>query len=200
VGWGHGRTARTWAVAAAVAALIFVSWWLLARGTRGAEIANVLALPLAVISTAAGIWALSQRKDAVRARLEDSGGRGLLLVRAKQKIMDQLGPLDTRGPHIALRFERRPDALTRGYKPVGHGESPQWDEHETGLRQILADSHGLLVLGDIGSGKTTVLYELAQDLLPVADELHNQPTPYRPETNSCSPEFVRMGRAAREQG
>jgi hypothetical protein len=182
--------------ALAAAALIFVSWWLLARGTRGAEIANVLALPLAVITTAAGIWALSQQKEAVRARLEDSGGRGLLLVRAKQKIRDQLGlrviaksprndaelgPPDTRGPHIVLRFERRPDALTRGYKPVGHEQGQPRDEDETGLRQILADSHGLLVLGDIGSGKTTVLFELAQDLLPVPDELRDQPTPVDPK-------------------
>jgi hypothetical protein len=179
-----------------VAALIFVCWWLLAQGTRGAEIANVLALPLAAIATAAGILALSQRKGAVRARLEDSGGRGLLLVRAKQKIRDQLGlrviaksprndaeigPPDTRGPHIALRFERRPDAVTPGYKPVGQGLGPSRDEDETGLRQILAEDHRLLVLGDIGSGKTTVLFELAQDLLPVLDELHNQPTPVVPK-------------------
>ena len=183
-------------VALAVAALIFISWWLLARGTRGAEIATVLALPLAVVTTAAGIWAFSRGNGAVRARFKDRSGRGLLLVRAKQKITDQLGlrvikksprndlelgPPDTQNPHIALRFERRPDAVTRGNEPVGHGHGPLPDQDETGLRQILADSHGLLVLGDAGSGKTTALFELAQDLLTISDEHHDQRIPVTPK-------------------
>ena len=168
------------AVVLALSALIFVSWWLLGRGTRGAEIATVLALPLAVIATAAGIRALSQRKEAVRARLEDRGGRALLLVRAREKISDQLGSPDAPNPRMALRFERRPDEVTRGNKPLGPRHGLLWD-NETGLRQILAYSPRLLVLGDIGSGKTTVLYELARYLFPVPDDYRDQSTRVAPK-------------------
>jgi hypothetical protein len=183
---------RTSAIGAAVAVLTLVSWWLLARGTRGAEIATVLALPLAVITMAVGFLALPKRNRVPRAQLEDSGGRHLLLVRAKQKITDQLGvsvltkssrnnlelePPDTRSAHIALRFERKPDAVTYSNKPVSQERSPSPDEDETCLHQILASSHGLLVLGGAGSGKTTVLFELAQDLLTATDEHHDQSAP-----------------------
>jgi hypothetical protein len=162
-------------VALALSALISVSWWLLARGTRGAEIATVLALPLAIIATAAAIRALSQRKEAVRARLEDRDGRALLLVRANEKINDQLGSPDARNPRVALRFERRPSEVTRGNKSLGLRRGLLWDEDETSL-QILADRHRLLVLGDIGSGKTTVLFELARYLFPVPDDYRTQST------------------------
>ena len=183
---------RTWAIGAVVAVLTLVSWWLLARGTRGAEIANVLALPLAVITTVVGSLALPERNRVARAQLEDSGGRHLLLVRAKQKITDQLGvsvlakssrnnlelePPDTRSAHIALRFERKPDAVTYSNKPVSKERSLSPDEDETCLRQTLANSHGLLVLGAAGSGKTTVLFELAQDLITAPDEHHDQSAP-----------------------
>src|SRR5579872_2541573 len=88
MGWARRHR---WAIGGVTAAvLISVTWWLLAQGTRGAEIANVLALPLAVIATAVGIWALSAQFRDPRVRLEDSRGRGLVRVRARQ-IADQLG-------------------------------------------------------------------------------------------------------------
>ena len=45
------------------------------------------------------------------------------------------------------------------------------------LRQVLADSHELLVLGATGSGKTTALFELAQELIAESKEHNDQPIP-----------------------
>ena len=97
-----------------------------------------------------------------------SGGARLLEL-AEQKIKDQLttvepGQSDTKIPHITLRFQRQPAAVTRGNRPIGHRHGAR-NKDKTGLGQVLADSHELLVLGDTGSGKTTALFELARDLI-----------------------------------
>lgn len=177
------------AVGLSSAALIFVTGWLLTRGTRGAEIAAVLALPAVVIAAAAALRELFQREGADRARLEGGDGGGLLLVRAEQKITEQLGfrtgtksvrnyrepdASDTKSPHIALRFQRRSDAVAGGDKPIDQGYGRQWDKDQIGLSRILAESHWLLVLGEAGSGKTTALLELARDLLTVIEERSDQ--------------------------
>ena len=118
-----------------------------------------------------------------RERRGGSGGR--LLERAEQKIKDQLKspepePSDTRIPHITLRFQRQPAAVTRGNRPIDHrrgARNKDRGKDKTGLSQILADSHELLVLGDTGSGKTTALYELAEDLIAEPKEDNDQPIP-----------------------
>jgi DNA polymerase III delta prime subunit len=172
------------AVGVSSAALIFVTGWLLTRGTRGAEIAGVLALPAVFIAAAAALRELSRREGGDRARLEGGDGGGLLLVRAEQKITEQLGfrtsaksvrrrrdrgTSDTRSSHIALRFQGRSDAVT-GDKRIDQEHGRQRDEDRTSLRRILAESHWVLVLGEAGSGKTTALLELARDLLAVPEE------------------------------
>lgn len=172
------------AVGVTSAALIFVTGWLLTRGTRGAEIAGVLALPAVFIAAAAALRELSRREGGDRARLEGGDGGGLLLVRAEQKITEQLGfrtsaksvrrrrdrgTSDTRSSHIALRFQGRPDAVT-GDKRIDQEHGRQRDGDRTSLRRILAESHWVLVLGEAGSGKTTALLELARDLLTVPEE------------------------------
>jgi hypothetical protein len=50
---------RLWlvAVAVVVAGLVASTWWLLVEKTRGVEIATVLALPVAILSTVATIIA-----------------------------------------------------------------------------------------------------------------------------------------------
>ncbi len=50
---------RLWliAVAVVVVGLVTSTWWLLTEKTRGVEIATVLALPVAVVSTVAAIVA-----------------------------------------------------------------------------------------------------------------------------------------------
>lgn len=50
---------RLWLIAVAVVAvgLVASTWWLLTEKTRGVEIATVLALPVAVLSTVAAIVA-----------------------------------------------------------------------------------------------------------------------------------------------
>ena len=166
------RTVRAWfGGSALVAALIFMSWWLLARGTRGAEIATVLALPTAIITAAAGIWALFQPKVPP----EVSRDRAWLLDRVHSKITDPLGPLGTKSPHIARRFRRWSAAITRGNKSTEDGHRRR--RPEMGLSRIRARSHQLLVLGAAGTGKTTALFELARDLLTEARANHERPIP-----------------------
>jgi hypothetical protein len=112
----------------------------------------------------------------------DGGGRRLLEL-AEQKIKDQLkavepGQSDTKIPHIILRFQRQPAAVTRGNRPIDRGRDARNKyKDKTGLRQVLADSHELLVLGDTGSGKTTALFELAKDLIAESKEDNDQSIP-----------------------
>ncbi len=52
---------RRWCLvagAALIIALVAGTWWLLTKDTRGAEIATVLALPVAVTAAVAGLWAV----------------------------------------------------------------------------------------------------------------------------------------------
>jgi hypothetical protein len=76
MGWGRRRTARAWALGAAAAAVIFMIWWLLARGARGAEIAAVVALAAAIVAVAAALLALRPART-VRAWF---GGSALIVA------------------------------------------------------------------------------------------------------------------------
>jgi hypothetical protein len=70
------KLARAWTVAAAACSLIGLVWltaWLLGKGSDGAGIANVLALPVAMIGSFAGVYAIvytmrSRRSDPARHR------------------------------------------------------------------------------------------------------------------------------------
>lgn len=55
-----GGSGRRWWVAVSVAVVVALgaeTWWLLTRDTRGAEIATVLALPVAILSLGAAVIA-----------------------------------------------------------------------------------------------------------------------------------------------
>jgi hypothetical protein len=56
---------HVWALScgvAAIAALTFLTWWLIEHGTRGAEIATVITVPLSVVAAMAGVLALRPGK------------------------------------------------------------------------------------------------------------------------------------------
>src|SRR5262245_26424118 len=57
-------SARAWTVAAACSliGLVWLTAWLLSKGSDGAGIANVLALPVAVIACFAAVYALRSRR------------------------------------------------------------------------------------------------------------------------------------------
>lgn len=65
---GSGKERRlrmTVAVVSLAAALGSLTWWLLAGGTRGAEIANVIALPAALVGMITGVLAIRPGLDRV---------------------------------------------------------------------------------------------------------------------------------------
>ena len=78
-----------WLVAGAALAIALAAgtWWLLTKQTRGAEIANVLALPVAILGVVAAIGAV-----VVAVRLPGPGDENLTSVAQSRKVPGRWGP------------------------------------------------------------------------------------------------------------
>jgi hypothetical protein len=78
-----------WLVAGAALAMALTAgtWWLLTKQTRGAEIANVLASPVAILGVVAAIGAV-----VVAVRLPGPGDENLTSVAQSREVPGALGP------------------------------------------------------------------------------------------------------------
>ncbi|TCO52629.1 NACHT domain-containing protein [Actinocrispum wychmicini] len=153
---------RSWWVAGGVLlAVAGGTWRLWVEGTRGAEIANVLALPVSLLGlaiAAIGLWAaLVSRRDQVGAAVADLAEE---LSREEAAALAQLLG-ETGDPQPAnVGFDRL--ALVRWRNDGG--------DRQGNLAQIGAyygrlDRGRLVVLGRPGSGKTVLAVHLVLDLL-----------------------------------
>jgi hypothetical protein len=162
----RGGSGRRWWVAvsvAVVAAVVAGTWWLLTRDTRGAEIATVLALPVAILSLGTAVIAavVTLRTGAAESDTLLSAARQLAgAVRAQEsaalaRLVADTG--DTRPADVAFT---QPGLL---YWRSDGGA------HRGSLAQIEAFYRGLgrgrlVVLGEAGAGKTVLVIQLIRDL------------------------------------
>ena len=145
---------------AAVTGLVGLTWWLLHMGTDGAGIANVLALPAAVLGTAVAVAGLRSRPHADDPDVLAAQARILLdrVVAAEavalQRLLGDTGdprPADTTFTQVGVRW-RTDGGATGG-----------------SLATVAAFYRGLcrgrlVVLGDGGAGKTVLTIQLLLDL------------------------------------
>jgi hypothetical protein len=166
---------RHWWVAGGVAvivALVAGTWWLLTRHTRGAEIATVLALPVAILSLGAAAIAVvmalrmgrAEGKTLLNAAQDLAGavraqvGSGEL-IRAKAEDLQA-----SRESEVRAHFEPR----ARGVLPFGTLSGWYFCGRVQALSEIVtwlsdpgrSDTRVRVVTGGPGSGKSAVLGRL----------------------------------------
>jgi hypothetical protein len=154
---------RQWMLLTALAAVLGAgTWFLLSGATRGAEIANVLALPIAIIGLAVAIAGVLPRRDspdAVSAAARDLARavrRHELAARAQ--LLGDVG--DPSPADLSYRQPARPRWRTDGGAEQGT------------LRNVARFYRSLrrgrlVVLGEPGAGKTALAIQLILDLVPV---------------------------------
>jgi hypothetical protein len=105
--------------------------------------------------------------------------RDRMLQRVRDRIQGLLEDCPNPATRIVLRLARWPDVVQHGQaEPRQPDGQPTPLQVGTTVSAVFneADS-GLLILGPPGSGKTTVLLELARDLLDQAEADQNRPIP-----------------------
>ncbi|NES16508.1 MULTISPECIES: NACHT domain-containing NTPase [Micromonospora] len=163
------RSPRAWTpttarivTAALLLALLSFTWWMLATGTRGAEIANVLALPLAAVSLLTAVVG-SVARPAV--------GDPAVLAAAQRRLSAWSARQETELLRRAL--------LESGELQPANLRSGQWKtvpartdggQRRGSVRDIASyyqhlDRGRLVVLGEPGSGKSVALAVLVLGLL-----------------------------------
>ncbi len=161
-------TTRSWtpltraAVIAGVAvALGALTVWMLLNDTRGAEIANVLALPVAAAGLAASILGFQGRPQSYDAAQLDSAAQSLAREIAKRegKVLQQL--LSDVGHAVPADLRFMQPKFTH-WRPDGGSQA-------SSLRSIGAFYRSLrfgrlVVLGEPGAGKTVLAIQLVLDL------------------------------------
>lgn len=158
---------RLWLAVILVAGTAGVFWltlWLLGKGDDGAGIANVLALPVAILGSMVAFAAL-------RSRPESDGAK----VRARAStLLDQVAAAEARALQQLLGDTGRAEPADIGFAhthPDAAGVRWRVDGGpETGSLNTVAEFYGslrlgrLLVLGEPGSGKTVLTVRLLLDL------------------------------------
>ena len=159
---------------AVVVALVAGVWWLLTKDTRGAEIATVLALPVAVLGVLVAVWAgvaAIRQGQTEGAKLVDAARRLAGDVRAQEEA--ELGRLvadigDTRPADVGFA---QPGLLYWRTDGGDHrGSLSQIESYYGGLRR-----GRLVVLGEGGAGKTVLAIALVRDL--AAAIVNSPPSP-----------------------
>jgi hypothetical protein len=157
-----------------LAGLAALTWWLLTRGDKGAAEANVLALPVAIISAVLAFVALLPRDMLTGAGLDDDE---LLLELARSVRRERRLFLDQA---LGVVHDARPASVPLAMPE--HGVLPEpmesmllrWqavDGRRVGTLDTIArrfrelETARLVVLGEPGAGKTVLLSQLAMDLI-----------------------------------
>jgi hypothetical protein len=144
--------------------LVAVTGWLLATGTRGAEIANILALPVAVVGLAATLFGLRLRPQATQPAILAAAMRGLAAEVAEREavVLQQLladtgaaAPADVEFAQAAAEWRR-----WRGDGGSQEGSLATVVDFYQGLER-----GRLVVLGAPGSGKTVLTIQLLLGLV-----------------------------------
>ncbi|MCC8251554.1 NACHT domain-containing protein [Saccharothrix luteola] len=141
--------------------------WMLLHGTRGAEIANVFALPVGLLGVALSASGFSLRPHVYGAAELDIEARRLA-TRIATREAEVLRRLLSDSGHAVpadLRFAQPAAALVR-WRTDG-------DEHEGSLLSVAdfyttLDRGRLVVLGEAGAGKTVLAIRLLLDLVEAA--------------------------------
>lgn len=148
---------------AVVVALGAETWWLLTRDTRGAEIATVLALPVAILSLGAAVIAAvvarragAAENDTLRSAVRQLAGA----VRAQEsaalaRLVADTG--DTRPADVAFTLPR-----LLYWRSDGGGHRGSLAHIEAFYRRL--ERGRLVVLGEAGAGKTVLVIQLIRDL------------------------------------
>ncbi|WP_051173927.1 NACHT domain-containing protein [Amycolatopsis orientalis] len=149
----------------ATAGLFWLTSWLLGKGDDGAGIANVLALPVAILGSVAAFYSLRSRRGAPDQAALRTHASTLLdqVITAEARALQQLLG-DTGRPEPAdIGFaSTHPDAAGVRWRVDGGPES--------GSLNTVAEFYEslglgrLLVLGEPGSGKTVLTIRLLLDL------------------------------------
>jgi eukaryotic-like serine/threonine-protein kinase len=199
----RGRVRLSWILAIAGILLLFAAIGLAAWATPPALLlplrrplvpalqwakANWLSIP--AIGTAAAVagvlvpfvirW-LDRRRSLETDRAgRDVQERAVMLRRVRYKwITGVLEPSLARAAQLVLGLERRPDLLALGARTIHHPGRPA---HPLPTGMPISEvfdtvGGGLLILGAPGAGKTTMLLQLAEELLDRAERNPHQPIP-----------------------
>jgi hypothetical protein len=191
VGTSQRRRARTWLVIASLAILGGLAASALSLATVSGHVLRwVEEHWLNTVAVTAGATVLAAVTPFVT-RLMDRGhddqagslaarGRALMLRRVRYKwITGVLEPSLSRAPQLTLSLQRRTDVLHRvsldGQRHQRPGAVLPRGKTVTAVFDEVGG--GLLVLGAPGAGKTTVLLQLADELLDRAERDPEQPIP-----------------------
>ncbi|WP_410646506.1 NACHT domain-containing protein [Amycolatopsis sp. cmx-4-54] len=166
---------RLWfvvAVASGAAGLFWLTSWLLGKGNDGAGIANVLALPVAVLGSVAAFYGLKagpEADDPVRLRARASALLDQIIVAETRALQQLLG--DTGRPKPAdISFTRTPPDLAAGiWRSYGGPDSGSLNTVAEFYESL--ELGRLVVLGEPGSGKTVLMIRL---LLDLANKVHGE--------------------------
>lgn len=144
-------------------ALVAGTWWLLAEHTRGAEIANDIAVPISLLGLLAAVFGVSLRPRMVDHDTLVAAARSLAREVATRESSEQLKLLAEVG-------RGRPADLNFAQATVEVSWRTDGGQQRGSLAQI-AEFYGglalqrLVVLGKPGSGKTVLIDQLLLDLI-----------------------------------
>lgn len=160
-----------WAAVVAVSGLAVVvlaaTGWMLAWGTRGAEIANVWALPVAVSGLAATLFGWTLRPSAADQRVLAAAARALARdvaeqeAAAQQRLLADTG--DARPANVRFAQPAPSPLLWRDDGGDQQGTLETVAEFYRGLKR-----GRLVVLGEPGAGKTVLAIQVLLDLIRTA--------------------------------
>lgn len=159
---------------AVVLALAVATWWLLTRDTRGAEVATVLALPVAILSLAAAVITTV-------VALRENGTKDTTLLAAARELAGVIRMQESTALSrlVADTGDTRPANVTFTQPELLYWRS-DGGAHRGSLAQIESFYRGLergrlVVLGEAGAGKTVLAIQLIRDL--AAAIVNTSPSP-----------------------
>jgi hypothetical protein len=168
---------RIIAVLAGLAGLVAATAWMLGRGTRGAELANIWALPVSAagLLVAASGWSWRARRGP--GRTVEEAAR-LIAARVAEREATVLHRLtadtgDARAADVGFRVVPPPEGRRDDGGPAAgtlHAAAAFYRDLRRGR---------LVLLGEAGSGKTVTALQMALDLLPSGPPGPANPVPVR---------------------
>ncbi|MEV0682162.1 NACHT domain-containing protein [Actinosynnema sp. NPDC050436] len=186
-----GRWFSTLVVSGLGIALAAGTGWMLSHGTRGAEIANIWALPVSLIGVLIAAFGWSFRGTAGGGRVLAEVADGLALRVAEREavaLRRLLGDIGDVRP-ADLMFTRL--ALGSGWR--SDGGDPEGTVHAAAAYFRGLDRGRLVVLGEPGAGKTIMAIALVLDLVREPPDDGVRRVPIRLSPSSFSAGTLRAG-------
>ena len=171
------ESSRRTFVLGALVGLLSLTCWMLAAGSRGAEIANVLALPLTAVSLAISLAALTSRPEADDPATAAAARRRLLQwsvgeqTETLRRMLLEAGKLEPAN----LRYGRMETVMWRSDGGRRRGSTREIASYYESL-----DIGRLVVLGEPGAGKTVTLAVLVLALAAREAQATPAEAPVRP--------------------